>query len=296
MYDKETQEIFEKLSIFDKMYEQIRFVDPIFKKEINYKNKKVSELTSKCYDFWEKNHVCENCISILAYQENKTYVKVEYVLGRVYVVTAVPYEMGDRRVVIELMNNTTDSMIYTNGDNGNESEVYAMIDNMNKQVLKDPLTGIYNRRYINEKLPIDMVNEALTGQDISIILTDIDFFKKVNDNYGHLSGDEVLKSFATTISECLQRESDWVARFGGEEFLVCLPGAGTKKAVEIAEKMRQVVESKAIYYNGVTISITSSFGVCSMKPEKGTKMEDIIEQADKKLYLAKKNGRNRVVS
>lgn len=101
-------------------------------------------------------------------------------------------------------------------------------------------------------------------------------------------------NFACSISECVKRESDWVSRFGGEEFLICLPGAGLKRAIEVAEKMRVKVESKETVFNGNTIKFTSSFGVCTMKPVQSCKFENIIECADKKLYAAKNNGRNRV--
>ncbi len=125
-------------------------------------------------------------------------------------------------------------------------------------------------------------------------MADIDFFKIVNDTYGHLAGDEVLKSFADTLSGGLKRESDWVSRFGGEEFLVCLPGAGIQRASEVAEKLRKAIESKEILFNGNRINITASFGVCSIKPIQGSKIESFIECADKMLYAAKNNGRNRV--
>ena len=294
MYDKEVQDIIDKLAVFDKMYEVMRFVDPVHKKVISYKNNKVSELSAQCFDFWGKNKICDNCISIRALNENKTFVKVEFTSDKVFMITAIPFEIEDRRIVSELLKDTTNSMILKNGEYENTSEIYAMIDGMNNLALKDPLTNIYNRRYINERLPVDLISTALSDQEITIIMADIDFFKKVNDTYGHLVGDEVLKIFASTISFCLKRETDWLARFGGEEFLICLPGAGIKKGVDIAEKIRREIESKEIVSGNNTIKITASFGVCSVRPTQDIKMESLIEVADKKLYLAKNNGRNRV--
>lgn len=294
MYDKEVQDIIDKLAVFDKMYEVMRFVDPVLKKVVIYKNNKVNEHAAQCFDFWGKNKICENCISIRALNENKTFVKIEYTPDKVFMVTAIPYELDERRIVIELLKDTTNSMIFKNGEYENTSEIYAMIDSMNNLALKDPLTNTYNRRYINERLPVDLIGTALSNQEISIIMADIDFFKKVNDTYGHLAGDEVLKIFARTISCCLKREGDWLARFGGEEFLICLPGAGITKSADIAEKMRREIESKEIVSGNNRIKITASFGVCSARPAQDSKMESLIEEADKKLYLAKNNGRNRV--
>lgn len=294
IFDKEIQGLFSKLEIFGKLYHDIRFVDPVAKKVLSYKNNSISDIDIRCFDFWQNNKVCDNCISIRAYHENKTFIKVEHTPDKVYVVVAVPFDLADRRIVIELLNDSTDSLIYESFDNRTSMEVYAMIDNLNNLALKDPLTGIYNRRYVNEKLPIDIVNTALMEKEISLIMADIDFFKRVNDTYGHLAGDQVLKSFAGILSGCMRRESDWVARFGGEEFIICLPGAGLEKAKETAERIRAAVEADKIVWDGNKIKITASFGICSIKPLQGSSADSIIEKADKKLYEAKANGRNRV--
>lgn len=174
--------------------------------------------------------------------------------------------------------------------------MYKLIDSMKSISLKDSLTGIYNRRYINEKLPVEIISASLSEQSLSIIMVDIDFFKKVNDVYGHLTGDCTLKSLADILLGCIKRESDWVSRYGGEEFLVCLPGAGLEKALEIAEHIRKTVENSVILCGEHTIKITASFGVCSIKPSPGASVENLIDCADKKLYEAKNNGRNRVES
>ena len=297
MYDKEIQKILDKLVTFEKMYEQIRLVDPITKKVISYNNNTVNELAVKCFDFWAKSKICDNCISIRAFNENKTFVKVEYTPNKIYIVTAIPVELNNRRIVIELLNNTTDSMVLGNGNNENNSEIYKMIDSINNLALKDPLTGIYNRRYINERLPADIISASVLEQNLSIIMADIDFFKKINDTYGHLAGDCTLKNFADTISGCIKTENDWASRYGGEEFIICLPGTSLEKAMEIAEYIRRMIEKSVILYKEHTIKITASFGVTSIKSDSGaTSVENLIECADKKLYVAKNNGRNRVES
>ncbi len=200
--------------------------------------------------------------------------------------------------MVELLKDTTDSIVFgaSKENDENKSEMYALIDSLNKLALKDPLTGIYNRRYIDEKLPVDLISALLSDQSLSILIADIDFFKKINDTYGHLTGDYTLKSFADILTRCIKRGSDWVARYGGEEFLVCLPGAKLERAVEIAEAMRKAIEENVIIHGEHTIKITASFGVCSIKPTPGFNIESLIECADKKLYVAKNNGRNRVES
>lgn len=295
MTEQGIQELLDKLSIFEKMYDFVRIVDPLNKKVIGYQNNETVEMDSICSDFWEKDMVCENCISIRAYNSNKTIVKIEHGPNKVYMVTAIPIELNNRRFVIEVLKNITDSLFFSDMKNEKiSSEIYTMIGHMNNLVVKDPLTNIYNRRFIEEKLPVDLINSALNEQHIAVIMADIDYFKRINDTYGHQAGDRVLKSFTATISDCLRRDNDWVARYGGEEFLICLPGASMEVAVNLAEKIGQETEAREVVHNDRSIRITASFGIYAAIPTQTDQVESFINNADKKLYEAKNNGRNRV--
>lgn len=294
MYDKELHELFDKIHILDKAFDKIRIVDPVNSRIINIYNNKIEESVFECFSFWGKNKVCDNCVSIRAYNENNTFVKMEYNLNEIYMVTAVPIEFEERRVVIELLKNITDSFVLNVADRSKNSEIRAMLDRLNNMAMKDSLTGIFNRRFINDKLPIELVNANLGDYSIAIIMADIDFFKDVNDTYGHVVGDRTLKHFADMLKKSIKRDMDWVARYGGEEFLICFPGASLALATEAAEQMRRVVEETIVDCGEYQFHITSSFGVASIIPGLGCTMEELIDIADKKLYLAKQNGRNRV--
>lgn len=284
-------EIVSNLKLFEKMYDAVRLVDPLGKKVVLCDNDFISELDSQCFAILGKNKICDNCISMRAYNENKSFVKVEYSDGKVYTFLAIPVELSDRHVVVELLKDTTDNMIIGN----NHTDLYQeKIDSMNSLAFRDELTNVYNRRYINEKLPVDMLNAALSKHSLSVIMADIDFFKRVNDTYGHLIGDSVLKSFTETIRGCLKRESDWIARYGGEEFLICLPGARLDKGVKIAEEMRSAAESQLVKCDQGDIKITASFGIGNISVGESMGSDELIGNADTKLYLAKKSGRNRV--
>ncbi|MDD2371283.1 MAG: GGDEF domain-containing protein [Firmicutes bacterium] len=289
-------EILNKLDIFEKSYEIIRIVDPVMKKVLTNNKNPVPKLDFNCFDFWGNSKVCDNCISIRSYNDNKTYVKFEYTENSIFLVTAIPYEFNGRRVVIELLKDATDSLVLNINEDGlgEKSEIYELINNMNKGATRDPLTGLYNRRYINEKLPLDIINMLLSDHNLSVIMADIDFFKNVNDTYGHLAGDDVLKIFAQTLLGSISRSSDWIARYGGEEFLICLPGANQAVAIKIIEGMRKAVEDKEMIFGENKLKITASFGICSLKPTNLDSMESMIKMADEKLYLAKENGRNRI--
>ena len=231
-----------------------------------------------------------------AYNDNKTYVKIEYNKDKIYLITAVPHDLNDRRVVIEILKDITNSLLLSSYENEavDSTGIHALIDNMNKFAYRDPLTGLYNRRYIIEKLPIDLLNTTLLANEFSIIMADIDHFKLVNDNYGHLAGDQALKTVAETLAGCIKRESDWIARYGGEEFLICIPGANLDFALKKAECMRKAIESTPIIYEDKILSLTASFGICSIKTTENKSVDDLLKLADEKLYSAKRNGRNRV--
>lgn len=158
---------------------------------------------------------------------------------------------------------------------------------------KDYLTGLLGRRLLNQIFKKYQEISKFTGQTISIIIADIDYFKKINDTYGHLAGDVALKHFAQILKENL-RKSDLVFRIGGEEFLILLPNTTLEEAAKIAENLRAKLELTPLIYDGKTIKLTASFGVAQLKD--GQLLNQLIEEADKKLYTAKREGRNKVVS
>lgn len=174
------------------------------------------------------------------------------------------------------------------------TEINRMINKMNEEIIKDSLTNTYNRRYMEERLLVDVFHAHNVGQPISVILADIDLFKNVNDTFGHLAGDHVLKEFARIAKNNIRKSNDWIARYGGEEFLIVLLNADTQAAYRVAEKIRMAIESESIPYRDDHIKITCSFGVYTMKDD-NLAYEDLIRQADINLYSAKTNGRNRTV-
>ncbi len=280
--------------IMEKAFDNIRLVDPVKHRIMNYHEKELENTEVACYAFWGKSKVCSDCVSIRAFQDNRTYAKLEFSGDQIFIITAIPIELQDRRVVVEILKNISNSVVYDSNESNQYAEIRELLNRMNNRALNDSLTGIYNRRYINEKLPLELANASIGGSDISIIMADIDFFKKVNDTYGHLDGDRTLSQFAKIVSSSLKRCNDWVARFGGEEFLICLPGANAKTAKEIAEAIREKVEQTEIICGENKFFITASFGISTMSPEIELGMDKMLEIADAKLYLAKHNGRNRV--
>ena len=156
---------------------------------------------------------------------------------------------------------------------------------------RDPLTGLFNRLAADERLHSEFARMKRTQQPYSVLMLDIDFFKRVNDSYGHEVGDLVLQSIANVLQAQL-RETDFLARFGGEEFLVILPETNLEAANEVAEKLRTAVSSSD---NATGQIITISLGLALAEPGQ-LQEDDAVRQADRHLYLAKNAGRNRVVA
>lgn len=154
----------------------------------------------------------------------------------------------------------------------------------------DPLTGLLNRRAFTEKAELLSDFSYQTAKPVGIIIFDIDHFKQVNDNYGHLFGDQVLTEVASTVKAAL-RQNDYCARLGGEEFVVLLSDSNTYEATIVAEKIRNSVEKLEITKNQQTIKCTVSLGVVSDGVKNGMILQ-LIEKADKALYEAKADGRN----
>ena len=162
---------------------------------------------------------------------------------------------------------------------------------------KDPLTGLFNRTFLNELLEKEWMRSRRHGTLLSVILADIDNFKRVNDTYGHQAGDLALQKVADVMKKCL-RKDDYLARYGGEEFLFVLPQTGLEEACKAAERLRNAVRNLVIFFSeGKRHSLSISCGVSTALPENMDENIDLlIQRADQALYEAKGAGKNRVLS
>jgi two-component system, cell cycle response regulator len=158
----------------------------------------------------------------------------------------------------------------------------------------DGLTGLDNRRYIEQQLDMMFAHSERLGEPLACVMCDLDRFKSVNDEHGHHAGDAVLKQFATLLKR-EAREIDRVGRYGGEEFVILLPGTVLDAAVTFAERVRKQIESHTFTFDGGSVRRTASFGVAAWPHPRISICEHIIRSADDALYVAKETGRNRVI-
>jgi diguanylate cyclase (GGDEF)-like protein len=171
-------------------------------------------------------------------------------------------------------------------------EIEILQEELREQAIRDPLTGLFNRRYMEETLDRELARAVREGSSIGICMADIDGFKSFNDQHGHRAGDMILKHLAE-IFIAYSRTEDVVCRYGGEEFLILLPGADLDVTSRRAEDWRRAFEQSKIEFEGEILSTTLSMGV-TVFPQRGQTSDDLLKLADEAMYISKHNGRNQV--
>lgn len=205
----------------------------------------------------------------------------------------------DHKSLLALQENATEELEYKVQERTLELEIALReLSETNRELQEkntlDPLTGIRNRSYFDKKYQAEVRRSRREQTNLSVVMMDIDHFKKVNDQYGHLVGDECIKTVARTLEKALKRPSDDVCRYGGEEFALVLPSTDLEGALILVEQLRAEIEKTSIQAEDVTVNITISAGIGSAIAELNQPEDVILALADKQLYHAKNTGRNNV--
>jgi diguanylate cyclase (GGDEF)-like protein len=173
-------------------------------------------------------------------------------------------------------------------------EIGLLQSKLREQAIRDPLTNLFNRRYLEETLDRELARASREAYSICLLMIDLDHFKRINDSYGHEAGDCVLRAHADTLSrEC--RRGDFACRHGGEEFVVVMPNISLDTAYERAEALRNTLHSLKIPYEDYNLSVTISMGIACY-PANGLTRDAILHAADQAMYAAKEAGRNHILS
>lgn len=170
--------------------------------------------------------------------------------------------------------------------------IKSELESLRQQANKDAMTQLPNYKAFGEILNQEISRAVRYKNQLSLVLADIDFFKRINDGFGHPAGDQVLKVVSQNLKTEL-RDSDFIARYGGEEFAIILPETKLEDALHVAERLREKVKSLEIYYEGQSLRVTMSFGVASFQQMPKVSLEHFVKLADDALYISKKQGRNR---
>lgn len=173
-------------------------------------------------------------------------------------------------------------------------EIGTLQSKLRSQAIKDPLTDLFNRRYLDETFDREVARAAREDYSVCVIMLDIDHFKKVNDTYGHEAGDTILKALARVLSS-RNRRGDFVCRFGGEEFVIVMPNMEMDTAYKRAEELRAALNSLYVPYGRFNLTITISMGIASY-PANGEDRESVLRAADRAMYAAKRAGRDHILT
>lgn len=210
-----------EFDFIENLYESIRLVDPI-KKEVLRSVKSAKEFidvdNTCCYSIWKNNKVCDNCVSIRAYNQNKPFTKIEYNNDNIYVVTAVPLEQY--KVVVEFFQNVSSEYFAHHDKNFND--IIKMIRKQNLSVVKNVLTNIYNEQFIFERLPHDIVTSYKQNINVTLFMIKIKDMTLINNKYGYSVGNQVIDEVANVLKPLTRRTNDWLSSYGGARFVLLM--------------------------------------------------------------------------
>jgi diguanylate cyclase (GGDEF)-like protein/PAS domain S-box-containing protein len=207
--------------------------------------------------------------------------------GEAYRTVAINEDITERKLTEEELKLANEKLI------AQMKEIQLLQSNLRDQVIRDPLTGLYNRRYLSETLDRELDRALREDYPVSLVMIDIDDFKQVNDTYGHFAGDVVLKHLALLLTH-QTRASDLVCRLGGDEFLLVFPNLNATTAFERADQCRRSFQETTAQFDGEEIRTTISIGIATF-PEHGATSQAVLTSADRAMYAAKDNGRNCVI-
>lgn len=290
-YIEPPQQLLQTMQSFEKLFNIVRIVDPV-KKEVVAQDQQNPDVlkASSCYDFWMRNKCCENCVSIRALNENDTIVKLEYNGTTVFMTMASPLTLNGAAYVMETIKDVTNSGLVPNIKGKSLAEIEQILAQLNREVVTDELTQIYNRRFLKERLPAELYSAQYNQSPLSAIMADIDHFKSINDSYGHGSGDMILQKVAKTIDTLVREHKGWVVRYGGDEFLAVLPHTDEAAAQTLRKQLEAAIKNLLLPYQEHTLHITVSSGCYTMNPQQPVSIEEFIDKTDRQMYEAKKQG------
>lgn len=193
----------------------------------------------------------------------------QHLAGRAYDKIYLEERVKEQTKVLEEKNRQLEELAYTDGE-----------------------TSCYNKKYLLQQLPKEMKRSGRFNHDLTLIMADLDYFKEINDQHGHLCGDRILEGIGGILQNNIRNGIDWVARYGGEEFLIVLPETNANDAYNVAERMRSKIDGSEFEYCDESIKLTASFGIGSYSP--GMNLDALLNKADKNLYAAKNSGRDKV--
>lgn len=286
------EQIEDRLSIFKNLYDKIRIVDPIDKKIMEHGSGTLESLSGSCFQYWSKNSFCQNCVSMRAFLTKDTCVRLEYKEDKVFIVIASPVLIGEHTYIVEMLKDISAGCIM---DKDFElHNVESFVAEMNDKTITDEITGLYNKRYLSERLPIEMNQCMKNNQPISVVALDIDLFSNVNQLHGYKAGDKILREVAKILLAQSERYKSWTAKYGGDKFMIVLNNYNETDGYSLAEDIRKNIEKANFEWEGDIIKITVSLAVCQLRNIQ-TNINELLHSVKDEIYAAKSQGKNTTV-
>lgn len=278
----------EYTSIFD----IVRLINVESKTVISqYSSENIKNYSQKnCFLCWHKPTICDDCKIINAVNQNKTIVDFQVDSGRSFIKIFTPYGNNEKLGLLLIQDVTTDP-INKNIKDQNTVDIQQILTDLNDDIMTDDLTKLYNKRYAHQQLFKDVTLAAKNNESICIVIADIDYFKVINDTFGHLFGDKILAKIGKVIKNSIRNEGDWAARYGGEEFLLVFKGLDKDSLNRVVERI-QYNMLKTPFDHDNELNISFSYGGLVINNPNPNLCIEYINEADKLLYNAKRNGRD----
>ncbi|MDT8719714.1 GGDEF domain-containing protein [Clostridium sp. 19966] len=278
-----------QISVFNKLYDYMRVVDPL-NKTIVFDTYNEHENDS-CFDLWKKNSFCKNCISMRAYINNDTFIKIEYDKDKIILIIAIPVCIDGNTFIVELIKDISKNGSVLN----NETYVISeLINSMNEKTVKDKLTDLYNINYIEERLPIDFNYSKINNLPLSLIMTEIDYLDDIKKRYGDIIEERALVMVSGLIKKSIRNNNDWVGRYSSRKFIVILNNVEVSDAYIIADRLRSQIKQKKLVYKDDIINFTSSFAVYRIS-DYDTGFSELLSKVDSNLSKAMSSGSDRII-
>ena len=282
---KDLPEELKKYAAVQNLFELYRIVDPDTHRVYDYKASALSGIDGKCYDIWKRNGPCANCISKQTCANNRLYLKLEHLDNSVFIIYSVPVEIQGKRYSLELVKDATCALLVNNAVDGN-MEIMSLVNQFNEVVSHDTFTGLFNKNYIKNQIECFLSGDLPKISRYCGAIADLNDFKRVNDVFGHYTGDLVLQAVSDGFKEfCIQNGNVWAARLGGDEFFIGFIDWSVEDVRAVCEVLRGKIAAKTFTKDKVGFSVTAEFGADEIR--KSDTMAAFLDRVDKRMYERK---------
>jgi diguanylate cyclase (GGDEF)-like protein len=276
-------EVKEKIGLIEGTYDIIRVVDPINKNSIVVESDEIKYVEGTCYDFWKRGLACKNCISMRAYNEKDTVIKMEYLNNEIFMITATPILIEGRTYILETLKNISQNqeLIKNNCEN---LIIQGIINEVNDEFIFDKVSGVYNRKYLDERLPVDINICNINGDPLSIIKITIDYLKSIEYRYGKDIEDKVIREVIKIAEELIANNSGWIGRYNSDTFFMVLKKIDDVNIKGILGKAKELFSHFIFRDKDISTEITVNLESYCVSKNKEKNIENILKEMQEQFY------------